>query len=74
MLVPPPEVIVQIEPMGATIAATAVAQAVFKRHMNGGVARESAAMVPVEFSLRSSTVINLTYSHCGVCSPTRSHP
>jgi protein TonB len=32
-------------------ARTAVAHAVFKPYMDGGVARESAAMVPVEFSL-----------------------
>jgi protein TonB len=35
-------------------ARRAVARAVFKPYMDGGVARESAAMVPVEFSLRTS--------------------
>ena len=35
-------------------ARSAVARAVFKPYMDGGVARESAAMVPVEFSLRAS--------------------
>jgi protein TonB len=35
-------------------ARSAVAGAVFKPYMDGGVARESAAMVPVEFSLRTS--------------------
>jgi len=35
-------------------ARSAVARAVFKPYMDGGIARESAAMVPVEFSLRAS--------------------
>jgi len=35
-------------------ARSAVARAVFKPYMDGGVARESAAIVPVEFSLRTS--------------------
>jgi periplasmic protein TonB len=35
-------------------ARKAVARAVFKPYVDGGVARESAAMVPVEFSLRTS--------------------
>jgi periplasmic protein TonB len=35
-------------------ARSAVARAVFKPFMDGGVAREAAAMVPVEFSLRTS--------------------
>jgi protein TonB len=36
-------------------ARRAVERAVFKPYMDGGVARESAAIVPVEFSLRTST-------------------
>ena len=35
-------------------ARSAVARAVFKPYIDGGIARASAAMVPVEFSLRSS--------------------
>jgi protein TonB len=35
-------------------ARSAVARAVFRPYMDGGVARESAAIVPVEFSLRAS--------------------
>jgi TonB family protein len=35
-------------------ARTAVARAVFKPYIDGGIARASAAMVPVEFSLRCS--------------------
>jgi protein TonB len=36
-------------------ARSAVARAVFKPYVDGGVAQESAAIVPVEFSLRAST-------------------
>ena len=35
-------------------ARSAVARAVFKPYIDGGVAREAAAIVPVEFSLRAS--------------------
>jgi protein TonB len=36
-------------------ARSAVARAVFKPYMDGGVARASAAIVPIEFSLRASS-------------------
>jgi protein TonB len=36
-------------------ARAAVARAVFKPYMNGGVARAAAAIVPIEFSLRASS-------------------
>jgi periplasmic protein TonB len=36
-------------------ARTAVARAVFKPYMDGGVARASAAIVPIEFTLRASS-------------------
>jgi protein TonB len=36
-------------------ARSAVARAVFKPYMDGGVGRASAAIVPIEFSLRASS-------------------
>jgi hypothetical protein len=36
-------------------ARVAVARAIFKPYVNGGIARAAAAIVPVEFSLRASS-------------------